>query len=648
MCQVTSLHRYSQPFLSSKHSGPVVPTAPWVLSTRRDLSALPSFPFLPYTYGVHTPTYHLTYDLITPRCAPLDLLDLIPALTTRTTTTTTRRQTRLSLPTFSLLPQSMAHTAVANTRSRPVTITVVAHHDDKYAADNMTRSASAEPTKPTKRKGTRSVSTLTPSQLARKRANDREAQRAIRARTKEHIERLERELEELKSERGRDQSQTVQELLRKNKALEEELFKLRESMGVPNGQSYPNSGTAASIASSSAWLPLVRADSAPVYDDNLSSISGAVPSPRSSPFPSNGDYNVMQELGPSYVPMPDASESWGPGIPVSVPSTVSSPSSSANTDEYGAGYIPTSVPAPMMDARSIPGKMSEYDDVDSVAGSHLSSSSVVSSSPAVVEFVSNSGVLPTTVSSLIRQPGTTLWEIPTLIVPPTCRIDQLIVGFIQDCRRLSQLKSLDNLLRPARVNVKNFLEYHPTSPTTEPPRCQLADLDRAASTTVTGPGAKHPMAELITALVNKAGVTNVIERLAVFAVIQRAIAWLVHPTREAYQAIVPELTPKPCQTRIPHPQWVDLILWAPLRTAIIERQELYANEEFQGVYSASLRLINWPCRPIDALVVDPQSGEMWLSDTFTAHAMRLENWRLNENFVRRYPELRGCVAVEGS
>ncbi|KAJ0324844.1 hypothetical protein COL5a_007613 [Colletotrichum fioriniae] len=504
----------------------------------------------------------------------------------------------------------MAHTAVANTRSRPVTITVVAHHDDKYATDNMTRSASAEPTKPTKRKGTRSVSTLTPSQLARKRANDREAQRAIRARTKEHIERLERELEELKSERGRDQSQTVQELLRKNKALEEELFKLRESMGVPNGQSYPNS----------------------VYDDNLSSISGAVPSPRSSPFPSNGDYNVMQELGPSYVPMPDASESWGPGIPVSVPSTVSSPSSSANTDEYGAGYIPTSVPAPMMDARSIPAKMSEYDDVDS----------------AVVEFVSNSGVLPTTVSSLIRQPGTTLWEIPTLIVPPTCRIDQLIVGFIQDCRRLSQLKSLDNILRPTRVNVKNFLEYHPASPTTEPPRCQLADLDRAASTTATGPGAKHPMAELITALVNKAGVTNVIERLAVFAITQRAIAWLVHPTREAYQAIVPELTPKPCQTRIPHPQWIDLILWAPLRTAIIERQELYANEEFQGVYSSSLRLINWPCRPIDALVVDPQSGEMWLSDTFTAHAMRLENWRLNENFVRRYPELRGCVAVEGS
>ncbi|CRK36373.1 hypothetical protein BN1723_004235 [Verticillium longisporum] len=69
--------------------------------------------------------------------------------------------------------------------------------------------------------GTRSVSTLNPAQLARKRANDREAQRAIRARTKEHIERLEQQLADLQSERGGDQSQTIQELTRRNRALEE-------------------------------------------------------------------------------------------------------------------------------------------------------------------------------------------------------------------------------------------------------------------------------------------------------------------------------------------------------------------------------------------------------------------------------------------
>lgn len=45
----------------------------------------------------------------------------------------------------------------------------------------------------------RVVSNLTPDQLAKKRANDREAQRAIRERTKNQIEALEKRIEELQS-----------------------------------------------------------------------------------------------------------------------------------------------------------------------------------------------------------------------------------------------------------------------------------------------------------------------------------------------------------------------------------------------------------------------------------------------------------------
>ncbi|KAF7538118.1 hypothetical protein G7Z17_g12695 [Cylindrodendrum hubeiense] len=212
----------------------------------------------------------------------------------------------------------------------------------------MVRSSSAEPAKATKRKGTRSVSTLTPSQLARKRANDREAQRAIRARTKEHIERLEQELEDLKSKQNRDQ--TVQELLRRNKALEDELSRLKENMGV-------------SMTSSPY--------STPVYDDSLSTGSGAIPSPRASPFPSS-DYASLPDYGQQYVPLPNNCESWASTVPV--PSNVSSPSSSANTDDYGAGYIPTSVPTSMLPSNNTSNsnisagghkdiKM-EYEDVD--------------------------------------------------------------------------------------------------------------------------------------------------------------------------------------------------------------------------------------------------------------------------------------------
>lgn len=76
--------------------------------------------------------------------------------------------------------------------------------------------------------GSRLVSTLTPEKLAHKRAKDCQAQRAIRARRKEYIEDLERQLRDLKH---------------RNRKLEEELERRREPMGiispVSNCKSYP-------------------------------------------------------------------------------------------------------------------------------------------------------------------------------------------------------------------------------------------------------------------------------------------------------------------------------------------------------------------------------------------------------------------------
>jgi hypothetical protein len=77
------------------------------------------------------------------------------------------------------------------------------------------------------RAGTRSVTTLTAAQLERKRANDREAQRAIRQRTKDHIESLERRIAELSSQQDVGSSSRISELLRRNEELENENAVLR-------------------------------------------------------------------------------------------------------------------------------------------------------------------------------------------------------------------------------------------------------------------------------------------------------------------------------------------------------------------------------------------------------------------------------------
>lgn len=74
------------------------------------------------------------------------------------------------------------------------------------------------------RGGKRSVTHLSKAQLARKRANDREAQRNIRQRTKEHIENLERKVKELEEN---TRTGSMERLLARNRELEEEIEKLR-------------------------------------------------------------------------------------------------------------------------------------------------------------------------------------------------------------------------------------------------------------------------------------------------------------------------------------------------------------------------------------------------------------------------------------
>jgi TolA-binding protein len=88
-------------------------------------------------------------------------------------------------------------------------------------------STSTEPTKKrASRAGTRSVSTLSATQLERKRANDRESQRALRQKTRDHIDGLERTISELRDSQDK-RDKIVLALKQRNRELEEENSYLR-------------------------------------------------------------------------------------------------------------------------------------------------------------------------------------------------------------------------------------------------------------------------------------------------------------------------------------------------------------------------------------------------------------------------------------
>jgi hypothetical protein len=102
------------------------------------------------------------------------------------------------------------------------------HDHFSSGSESRTKASTPGAKRRPSRAGTRSVSTLTAAQLERKRANDREAQRAIRQRTKDHIDQLERRIAELSA--TNDTSAKLMHALQRNEELEQENALLRSRL----------------------------------------------------------------------------------------------------------------------------------------------------------------------------------------------------------------------------------------------------------------------------------------------------------------------------------------------------------------------------------------------------------------------------------
>ena len=106
---------------------------------------------------------------------------------------------------------------------------------DPSASDHKSAAAGRRPNNNEKKRkangaaatSSRGVANLTPEQLAKKRANDREAQRAIRERTKNQIETLERRIQELTSQQP---YQELQHALRQKELVEAENAEIKRRL----------------------------------------------------------------------------------------------------------------------------------------------------------------------------------------------------------------------------------------------------------------------------------------------------------------------------------------------------------------------------------------------------------------------------------
>ncbi|TAQ90970.1 hypothetical protein B7494_g695 [Chlorociboria aeruginascens] len=371
------------------------------------------------------------------------------------------------------------------------------------------------------RAGTRSVANLSPAQLARKRANDREAQRSIRQRTKEHIESLQSRIRDLQSKNG---NELLGDALRRNRELEEELRQLRSSLALPDEGKF-----VASVPSNvlnSSVSPSLQA-----YD-------------RPSP--------VEQTQIGSLIP-PQSADTWSVNCDPSAPIG----SGFGESFESGSGTIE-------MAPSSLPTQYEQYPPTIDVRGEPplLRSTSMVSPSGDNQWLYSSQ---PSRVvdqqqplcSANVQRRG---WEVPVQVLPSLGLVNSILIGLVQDQKNLGvNGGTVAEMIGPYYASLRTLLY-----PDENVQRTSLS----------------HPIPTILSKLILQTGLRGITARAARLVTMHRLVQWQIYPSETTYSHLTNWQSPQASQLITSHPDWTSYIIWDKLRERVIGNLDTYGTEEF--------------------------------------------------------------------
>ncbi|KAK1639373.1 BZIP transcription factor [Colletotrichum phormii] len=491
--------------------------------------------------------------------------------------------------------------------------------------------------------GSRGVANLTPEQLAKKRANDREAQRAIRERTKNQIETLERRIQELTSQQPYQELQAVQ---RAKEAVEAENADLKRRL-------------AAFIAS---IQPLISA-SAPSQH----------PHPAVFPSPSGSYSHVHQHNGPISAHI------------ASTPNSAASPASIDPTAGWqttpnggGAGGVSDLSPPNHMYAAS---KMLDQQrqglrhgldlgperlgldfllDQNARVGKIQSGVNGAQDTPHYNHVPMKhdwTGVGPVTHS---RSPS---------LSGPTVHTPRSQVDYPQQQQGQQQQQQQQQQQPSSAPPEPRALGHHAAEVKNCGPTCPLDSLlldflherrqravDGLSTHEIIGPRYpsvlsllnpanskySHPLSKVFTdILATFPDLSALPQRVAVLYIMFLIMRWQISPTQENYDRLPDWARPRPSQLFTEHPAWIDHVPFPAMRDKLCRdynpREYLFDN--FFVPFTTTLSL-NWPYEETDTLLQVPDSDEVLINPVFERHLRRLENWTLGQAFNQTFPKLR--------
>ncbi|PMD38921.1 hypothetical protein L207DRAFT_47249 [Hyaloscypha variabilis F] len=450
----------------------------------------------------------------------------------------------------------------------------------------------------------RGVANLTPDQLAKKRANDREAQRAIRERTKNQIESLERRIRDLTSQQP---YQELQHVLRQKEAVEAENADIKKRLASVLALIQPI------LAHHGLEIPQYSSPVQPyghIRPGSSSNHNTSTPNSAASPAPAPQWQAPSAPMG--HDPRAHLHTQNAQTLPLIKQKHEMTHNLDMGPERLGLDFllhgtqrinkVPNGV-----NGTPEPTYQHVFRGSDRGSPAHHRSNSMGS----------HSNYNPPTANAEI--PG---HAVPIKNGPPTCPLDSLLLEFLHERQQqASEGVSTPKLVGPAYPSVSSLLN---------PAR----SLDA------------HPLSKVFTdILATFPDLSTLPEKVAVLYIMFLIMRWQIAPTQENYDRLPEWVAPRPSQLFTLHPAWIDHLPWPKMRDRLVRdyNPRDYLFDNFFIPFTTTLS-VNWS--GADVLMSIPDSDELIIDPVFERHLRQLENWSLGPTFAKAFPGLQDTYRLK--
>ncbi|KAK5174171.1 uncharacterized protein LTR77_001251 [Saxophila tyrrhenica] len=492
--------------------------------------------------------------------------------------------------------------------------------------------------KATGQPGSRGVANLTPEQLAKKRANDREAQRAIRERTKNTIDSLAARIRELESQQPFQELQKVvaerDRALAECEELKKKLAHVASVVNVPEQQQQAQQGHQQPPPNLHGTYDLFEQfiDTALLTKNRNTELAALTA--QQSPLPSAGTTGAGAQQYPAVQRSPGAPASFyeqqhiHPDLRSPHSAAQHSPASqsaTSGTPTYHGDTASLRKWSPGLEQHSHPAQHPPpngitYEQRQPPRAPMQPQGNGERLDLAYVLEPSSGG--PTSAPQH-QSPPSLEPPLHTRLpknCPPTCPLDFLLVDF----------------LTGRRQQIAKGVPMHEVAGPEYPSLLAFKDPEAPQS------HGYHPVSALLVDILSKfPDISMLPEKVAVLYIMFLILRWQICPCERCYQRLPDWVKPTPGQLNTEHAAWHDHVPWPIIRQRLIASHPVDF-EEFFIPFCNRLDL-NWPYENDQVLIYNRNATKpedaVQMNPDFEAHLRDLSNWSMGSIFQSQFPYL---------